>query len=61
MILACPKFPGEIGTKIPYFYLSIYISIYLSIQVEMIKAYDGDIKKLGNAEKFIMQLMEVKK
>ena len=30
-------------------------------KVEMLKSWDGDRAKLGNAERFILQLTEVKK
>ena len=30
-------------------------------EVEMLKSFDGDKPKLGNAEKFILQLIEVPK
>ena len=30
-------------------------------EIEMLKSWDGDTKKLGNAEKFILQLISVKK
>ena len=30
-------------------------------EIEMLKAFDGDKAKLGNAEKFILQLVEVPK
>ena len=30
-------------------------------QIEMLKSWDGDMKKLGNAERFLLQLIDVKK
>lgn len=31
------------------------------VQIEMLKSWDGDIKKLGNAERFLVELIAVKK
>lgn len=30
-------------------------------ELEMLRAFDGDISKLGNAEKFLLQLIQVPK
>ena len=30
-------------------------------QIEMLKSWEGDMKKLGNAERFLLQLIDVKK
>jgi hypothetical protein len=32
-----------------------------TMQVEMLKSWEGDKKKLGNAERFILQLIGVQK
>ena len=34
---------------------------YSFFQIEMLKSWEGDTKKLGNAERFILQLINVKK
>ena len=40
-------------------YDSEYIIYFF--QIEMLKSWDGDMKKLGNAERFLLQLIDVKK
>ena len=34
---------------------------YFFFQIEMLKSWEGDMKKLGNAERFLLQLIDVKK
>ena len=43
--------------------LKVDLKVDLSLQdeVEMLKSFDGDKTKLGNAEKFVLQLVDVPK
>ena len=44
-----------------YYFMLCRIENYSSVQIETFKSFDGDKSKLGNAEKFCMGILNIKR